>query len=316
MKTDEDMTYAEQQLAAMLAAGGEVSIRQGRRIAMRERVIARASAAEAADRRSAPRIASTRRGSARSLITRVVAVATAISVFGGGAVAWASEGAMPGDVLYPVKRAVQAATLAAAPTASLGVRLAIRMADDRLAEAGDIASSDPEGANELAAEAQDMLYEAAAQAGGMSAEARDEVIARLIAIGVRQREHLMEIAAGLPDAAQAGIMRAIARAGGEARARAIEVHLAQAERRVAARARVRAAERAAGAGSGVRRGVGRGAGRRSTGPATARGQDADEQHRPPGAGDGGAEPGEQGQGKGAGAGGQSGAGSRSPRGKP
>lgn len=313
MKTDDDVRYAERTLQAMLAAGGEVTVGDSRRAAMRGRVLERVLAAEPGA--TAPGRRPARAATTRSLTARLVAVATAVSVFGSSAVAYAAEGAMPQDALYPVKRAMQAAALAVGPTASIKAWLAIRMADDRLAEAADVASSDPERANELAREARETLYEAAAQAGGMSGEARDDVVASLIAIGARQREHLIQIASRLPDAAQAGIMRAIARAGGEARARAIEVHLARAERRVAARARARAAEQAGGTAQGVGQGRGtrRGSGRGASGPATGKGQDTDEQHRPPDSGDGGAGPGSQGQGQGKGAGGgQSGGGDSSP----
>lgn len=309
MNEDDDMTYAEKRLQAMLAACGEVRIGESRRVAMRERVLQRALVTEAGADGLAGRTGAWRRArTARPFATRLIAAATAVSMFGGGAVAWASESAMPHDALYPVKLVMQTAALAAAPTASLRVRLAIRMADDRLAEAAAVASDDPALGNELARRAREMLYEAAAQAGGMSAQDRDEVVTRLMAIGVRQREHLTQIAAGLPDAAQAGIMRAIARAGGQARARAIEVHLARAERRSAARARVQAqaAGPADGDGEAQRHGVGRGTRRpssRSTAEPSTRkgqGQDTGGQNRSPDEGDGGADPGDQGQGKGSG----------------
>jgi uncharacterized membrane protein YgcG len=315
MNTDDGMTYAERKLRSMLEAGGEVTIGESRRAAMRERVLDRVLAAGSAA--PAPVRKAARAATGRSFTARLIAVATAVSVFGSSAVAYAAEGAMPQDALYPVKRAMQTAALAVAPTASIRAGLAIRMADDRVAEAADVASSDPELANELAREARETLYEAAAQAGGMSGEARDDVVARLIAIGARQREHLMQIAARLPDAAQAGIMRAIARAGGEARARAIEVHLARAERRAAARVKVRNAEHARGAGQGAGQGRGAGIGGGSgkgAGGQGSDGQGADEQHRPPDAGEGRADPDEQGQGQGKGAGGGESGGGSSGRG--
>jgi uncharacterized membrane protein YgcG len=310
MRNEDHMTRGERELEALLAAVAGLRLGEGRRTAMRERVLERVLADELAVPAPAGRVGAGRRGSTRSLATRLVAVGTAVSVFGGGAVAYASEGAMPRDALYPVKRAMQAAALAAAPTASLKVGVAIRMAGDRLAEATDVAATDPELAADLAGEAQEMLYEAAAGAEGMSAEARDEVVARLTAIGVRQREHLMQIAARLPDAAQAGIMRAIARAGGEARARAIEVHLGWAERRVAARARARAAAHAGGASRGAGQdrapgaGQGQGQDQDTPGASSGKGKPSDTERGRSDAGDE-----SQGQDQGSG-GGQSGGGSQ------
>jgi len=68
---------------------------------------------------------------------RIAAAATAFTMLGGG-VAYAADAALPGDALYPVKRAAESAVVALLPAGELENAVLVRLAERRAEEIGEL----------------------------------------------------------------------------------------------------------------------------------------------------------------------------------
>lgn len=207
---------------ALLRLAAAQELDQRRRAALKARVLGAAVATAATVHK---RGGSSRRwgvAGARRLTTRLAAVATAALLMGGGGLAYASQGALPGEPLYAVKRVTELVGLAASGTGPGRARMLLRLAERRQRELGALAARDAEAAAAFAVDAADAAFDAAEAAQALPVSEHEAVIARLTAIIARQRAHLEEVARRLGPNADPGIMQALRRAGEEARMRAIE----------------------------------------------------------------------------------------------
>ncbi len=92
---------------------------------------------------------------------RLVAAATAVLVVGGTAgVATASQTALPGQALYPVKRSIEQAQEQIASTPAGKGRLLLAQADDRLQEVAGLITDPSASSTEISATVQDFTGEA------------------------------------------------------------------------------------------------------------------------------------------------------------
>ncbi|MBD8870834.1 DUF5667 domain-containing protein [Nocardioides donggukensis] len=102
---------------------------------------------------------------------RFAVAAGAIALVGAGSsIAVASQSALPGDALYPIKRALETAQTTLQPDGEARAARMLDLASDRLAEVAEVAAS---GSAEGYAALPDALDDFSAQAG----EAADEVLA-------------------------------------------------------------------------------------------------------------------------------------------
>lgn len=146
----------------------------------------------------------------------VLALAAAF-VLGTSAVAFASDGAVRGDLLYPVDRAVERVQLAMARTPESAARTHLAQAAERIEEIEALAALGgadhiPDTADEAVASADDALVEAQ-RAGSEEIEAE---VFEAIALHVQRLQDVRELLANTPAAQEAldALDRAIA-AGSE-----------------------------------------------------------------------------------------------------
>jgi uncharacterized protein DUF5667 len=154
---------------------------------------------------------------------RVRGLAIAMALFlvlggGGAATAAASAGAVPGELLYPVKRAIEAIDLVVHPSASSRGRLHLSFADRRLREVQALVSSRGSHDPDLI-EATVVSYQVEVTATGVSvgeAEQQGLPVRGLVErVRLRIAQHLVvlsDLATRVPPKAQDAIRRAMQRA--------------------------------------------------------------------------------------------------------
>jgi hypothetical protein len=165
--------------------------------------------------------AATRRGIKLALPVRLLAVLLAVVVgiaaLTGGLV-WAAQDSLPGELLYPVKLAMEEARLALASTPAGKVDVALGLMDERGEELQALAAA----GRPLPEETVTRMERQVEQALTQTAEAGDEEIEGLLAqVAERTRtqsQRLEQAQAQAPEQAQAEFRRAVAvcRAGAEA----------------------------------------------------------------------------------------------------
>ena len=164
--------------------------------------------------------------SARRKLPAVVGIAVTLWLAAGGGAIYASGGALPGDALYPVKRAVETARLAASLDAGRDARLRLAFAERRLDEmARLVAEGRPEAIGQATTG-----YRAQLEAVGALLEKGEDMLSpedyadlagTLIATQPLHEDRLAALRAQAPEAAQPGVELALA-ASRAARERALE----------------------------------------------------------------------------------------------
>ena len=135
----------------------------------------------------------------------VIALLMAVSVvFGGGAAAaYASQDALPGDLLYPVKTAVEQAEIALTTDAQTQAELHLELAQERAAEIQALAA---EGRldliPEIAADMQQHLQQAEQLAQQLAQEGQEEAVARIMVMSQVTEEMLQRAMNQAPPEAQ------------------------------------------------------------------------------------------------------------------
>lgn len=176
-------------------AGPEVLAPAAYRQALRERLIA-APAADA----FAPARPKRRR------TAWLVAASTGFLLMGGVGAASASEGALPGDVLYPIKRGIEETRLALAGDELSKGRLYLRQADRRLQEAKALQEQGRghEAAGPLADMAADLRSGASTVAAASGPEA-DEAAQALKSFAEAAAPQVTQVAAAVPPELEAAV---------------------------------------------------------------------------------------------------------------
>ncbi|MDY7041581.1 MAG: DUF5667 domain-containing protein [Chloroflexota bacterium] len=150
-----------------------------------------------------------------------VALALLLVLFGSGI--WVSSAAadsLPGDAIYPVKRAAERVQMSLTFSEIGRVRLHIKFADRRLEEVQAILEQRGEFDGATLAEVGDETEAALASAEGLD-EGREQALTTLATLTERQQAVLAAVQAKAPPQAQAGLNRAMERSRhGHERARA------------------------------------------------------------------------------------------------
>lgn len=132
----------------------------------------------------------------------LAAIGLAVVLMGGTTAAYASEAALPGDPLYPVKRSLEAARLALSLTEEGDANLAAAFADRRLDEIESLSAVGRWGDVE---EALGGYSEAVDRLAGLEAPEAEASLTHHLEVLERVRSRA-------PDAAQPGLLRALERA--------------------------------------------------------------------------------------------------------
>jgi len=162
----------------------------------------------------------------------VIALLMAASVvFGGGAAAaYASQDALPGDTLYPVKTVVEQAEIAITTDAQTQAELHLELAQERAAEIQALAA---EGRLDLipetAVEMQQHLQQAEQLAQELAQEGQQEAVARVIVMSQVTEQMLQQAMTQAPPEAQQALAYAVQMA--EQACAHAQQHAAEAEHR-------------------------------------------------------------------------------------
>lgn len=139
--------------------------------------------------------------------SRLVAVSL-VFVLLSGSLAWASNRALPGDYLYPVKRAVEKTSLLLAPGPEAKAELLARFSETRLAEARSLVARGNTGlAKQALKEMREGIEAGLAQAG--KAGGKSGIIARLQINLASHQKLLAGLMAKAPKAAQKDLEKAV-----------------------------------------------------------------------------------------------------------
>jgi hypothetical protein len=145
---------------------------------------------------------------AARLIAVLLAAVVVTAALAGGAI-WAAEDSLPGDVLYPIKLAVEDVRLAFASAPADQVDLALQFAEERANDVRALVATGRQVPDETIARMEQHIEHALTQA----AWASDEEIANLlmrIAKRLRVQERILEeVRATAPQPALAGLERAV-----------------------------------------------------------------------------------------------------------
>ena len=125
-------------------------------------------------------------------------------------VAYAADGALPGDVLYPLDQEIEQLQLALSPSAEHRTDLLLAMAGERLQEAEDLAAQGDEEHMAVALESYEQIVSAVSDAVDSSeSEDKSALTRQLNEQLTDHEERLQAIRQHVPEPAQSGLDRAI-----------------------------------------------------------------------------------------------------------
>jgi hypothetical protein len=179
----------------------------------RARAVSRASDAEKTARRGGRRL---RLSFAQLFPILLVALLGGV-IFGGG-IAWAAQDSLPGELLYPVKLAMEDARLALASTPAGKVDVALDLMDERAEELQALAAAGRPVPDETVTRMERYIERALTQTAGAGDEEMEGLLAQVTERTRIQMQRLEQAQAQAPEQARAEFRRAVAvsRAGAEA----------------------------------------------------------------------------------------------------